>query len=119
MTVCRDSRENRNLEQTDKIVASRRETARKICNRFDKNTHRHNKFGRWLHKYEKLCRLTKRFWDTTECIVEHSQNMANNLVYLFYWFLFFILLAYIPCYNWSNHEKYTKYQEWNFSKHNS
>ena len=84
MTVCRDSRENRNLEQTDKIVASRRETARKVCNRFDKNTHRHNKFGRWLHKYEKLCRLTKRFWDTTECIVEHSQNMANNLVYLFY-----------------------------------
>lgn len=46
--------------------------------------HRDNNFVRKLHEYEKLCCLTKRFWDTTAGIVKHSQKPAKNLVYLFY-----------------------------------
>ena len=47
-------------------------------------THRHTIFGRKLHKHEELCCLTKRFWDTTEGLVEHAQNMTKNLGDLFY-----------------------------------
>jgi len=47
-------------------------------------THRHTIFGRKLHKHEELCCLTKRFWDTTEGLVEHAQNITKNLGDLFY-----------------------------------
>ena len=41
--------------------------------------HRDNNFVHSLHEHEKLCCLTKRFWDTTEGIVKHAQKPIKNL----------------------------------------
>lgn len=73
-----------NWSRPIKLLHPQTQRAGKFVTVLQEIAHRHTIFGRKLHEHEELCCLTKRFWDTTEAIVEHAQNIAKNLGDLFY-----------------------------------